>query len=1083
MSAPSSTNQPALAEDAFHAALELPPDERAGFIAARCGNDDALRARVLRLLAAYEASEGFLDHNEALPAPRVTVASGLRIGSCTLVRKLGEGGFGVVWLAVQDHPVRRQVAVKTITGLASLSAESRERFRIEAAAMAALDHPAILPVYQFGEDDAGGDRVPFLTMKLAAGGTLAERRPALRTKWREIAALMAAVAEAVHYAHERGVLHRDLKPGNILFDEAGRPFVSDFGMAKLAGNDTGLTRTAATFGTPHYMAPEIVQGDMRAATTASDLWALGTMLYELLAGRPPFDAESLPVVLRKIAEEPAPALPPDVPRDLAVIAGKSLHKEPARRYGSVREFADDLRRWLDGRTILAREATWREKSASWLRRNPRLALLAGAAAASLMIALVALASALRSSQREVENVNAANDAAREELRNALLHQARSGRVAREAGWRDSGLAAIRRAAAIRSGLDLRHEAIGHLSGFDLRRDIDAEPDHMYGVYDMEGVLRLYQKAGAAPVATFPKVRRRDLTLVAFDPSGRWVVGHGAAGDVHFYAMDGHRHLQSWPGARFHGFDATGDAFAMSLPGKAPQLIRAVDQQEIATLPVNVAAWSKSSVLMAAVSPNTGESALAYVAGDAIGVRQWGGGARHARFPMVEATVSLAWCGDWIAGGTQQGDVRLINVRHDRVRTLAGHSNMVWSSLFDPAASVLVTSSYDGTSLLWDTQTGQLLLRSRELYPRLFSKDGHGVWLGTPAGNEWGRLQRPVVPRLLADRIVGGGDTEHDISPDGRMLAVCGMRGLEIFELLTGRRLLAQRLNFGRSAHFTADGLHLILCGQTFLQLHALRIDHGRLSLVLERDLMPAGAATSHTAYLGPDRQWLGVSIDRRRPGLLDCRDFATWKWLPVSAAPTTVAPSSGGRLAAGNHFNRNDGLRVWDVHSSGGSRLLSRGNSFAAFSPDGRWLADGGESSVRIYDTSTWQVVHNEGVGTNSDLPNRVAWSPDGRLLAFQKKRQFVCLLDTTRWEVVAELHDPIESPVSALCFAPDGRTLTVGRVLGGVGVWDLTGLADELGKLGLPWDLPPLTLPAPSPRGLAGEIEEAPLPPVFAPR
>jgi WD40 repeat protein len=1071
----------------FHEAVEQAHHARAAFVAAQCGSDEALHARVLRLLAAHEASEDFMENGSSLTPELERVrmrlnggGSGARVGPCILVRKLGEGGFGVVWLAEQDRPVHRQVALKTITGFAALSAESRERFRIEAAAMAALDHPAILPVYQFGEDDEGGERLPFLTMKLATGGTLGERRGALAGRWAEIATLVATMAEAVHYAHEHGVLHRDLKPGNILFDEAGRPYVSDFGMAKLAGTESGLTRTAATFGTPHYMAPEIVQGDIRAATTASDQWALGTMLYELLARRPPFEADSVPGVLRKIVEQSSPPLPDEVPRDLAVIAGKALQKEPSRRYASVRELADDLRRWLDGRTILAREASRSEKMISWARRNPRFAAMAGVASALLVVALISMTWALRSSHREVANVSAANEAAREELRGALLHQARSGRIAREAGWRDSGLAAIRRAAAIRPGLDLRHEAIGHLTGFDLRADGAAKADGWSAAYDLDGVLRVFQGSDSEPVATFPKVRRLDIIYVIFDPTRRWVVGHGASGDVHLYEIKSERLVQSWPGARFHGFDAQGYAFALSLPGGPPRLIRVSDQQEIHVMPENTAVWSKSKKLLAVLSPNPGESALAYVAANSITMRQWDAGAKATRYPVIDPPVSLAWRGDKLSAGTERGDVRLIDVRNGRALTLAGHNNRVWSSFFDPAAAVLVTSSYDGTSLLWDTQTGQLLLRSRELYPRSFSQDGRGVFLESPGGNRWGELQRPAALRFFSDPIVRGGDTEHDISPDGRMLAVCGIRGLEIFDLSDGRRLFVQPLDFGRSALFAADGKRIILSAQTSLTLHQLQIENGKLSLVLERDLKPAGAQNLHTSYLSVDRQWLGVAVDGQRLGLLDCRDFTTWKWLPVSVPTTTIAPSSGGRYAAGNHFNREDGLRVWDVVNGGESRLLSKGNSFAVFSPDGRWLADGGTDRLRVYETGTWRIVHEEDAGTNSDIPNRVAWTPDSRLLAFPKKRQFVCLLDTTIWQIVAELHDPIESPLSALCFSPDGSTLTTGRLMGGIGVWDLTHLSQELGALGLPWELPSSTLPAPT--ALPEELQEAPLPPVFAP-
>src|SRR6185436_10843502 len=246
------------------------------------------------------------------------------------------------------------------------SVEMRERFRLEIQAIAGLEHPSILPVYQVGEHD----RLPYFTMKYASRGTLTERIGKLSGHWRAIAELMATLADAVQFAHERGVLHRDLKPGNILFDDEGRAYVSDFGLAKLVSAESDLTRSLEMLGTPHYLAPEIAAHSAKEATTASDIYSLGAILYELLAGRPPSDAQGVPALLRQITDtEPAPpgqvwkkrnAERPhgsDAPRDLEVIALKCLAKEPAKRYGSARELAEDLRRWLEGRTILGRAPT------------------------------------------------------------------------------------------------------------------------------------------------------------------------------------------------------------------------------------------------------------------------------------------------------------------------------------------------------------------------------------------------------------------------------------------------------------------------------------------------------------------------------------------------------------------------------------------------------------------------------------------------------------------------------------------------------------------------------------------------------
>ena len=225
----------------------------------------------------------------------------MRIPGYEITEEIARGGMGIVYRARQVDPART-VALKMLLPHQLGSGEMAERFRLEVRALTELEHPAILPVYQVGEHD----RLPFFTMKLATGGTLAQRKSEYTGQWRKIAELLATLADAVHFAHEHGVLHRDLKPGNVLFDDACRPYVSDFGLAKLVGADSDLTRSVDFLGTPHYVAPEVAMRSARQATTASDIYSLGAILYELLAQRPPFDAEGVPALLKKIAEqEPA----------------------------------------------------------------------------------------------------------------------------------------------------------------------------------------------------------------------------------------------------------------------------------------------------------------------------------------------------------------------------------------------------------------------------------------------------------------------------------------------------------------------------------------------------------------------------------------------------------------------------------------------------------------------------------------------------------------------------------------------------------------------------------------------------------
>ncbi len=294
-----------------------------------------------------------------------------------ILEELGRGGMGVVYRARQHSP-RREVALKMLLPLDSGREEVRRRFQQEARALAELEHPAILPLYEVGEADG----LPYFTMKLAGGGTLAQ---ALKRDgpWpaRRAVELLAVIADGLQYAHEHGVIHRDIKPGNVLFDEAARAYLADFGLAKLEDGGGSFTHSAGVLGTPAYLAPEIAALGARAATIASDVYSLGAVLYELLTGRPPFVIEGLAALLRQITEEEPDSpstLNTQVPRDLEIISLKCLRKIPGERYATAAEFAADLRRWLRGEPILARQFTPAERLWKWVRRRPALAALSAA---------------------------------------------------------------------------------------------------------------------------------------------------------------------------------------------------------------------------------------------------------------------------------------------------------------------------------------------------------------------------------------------------------------------------------------------------------------------------------------------------------------------------------------------------------------------------------------------------------------------------------------------------------------------------------------------------------------------------------
>jgi len=295
-----------------------------------------------------------------------------RIGEHEILEEIARGGMGVIYRAREPHS-ERVVALKCILAYQGDSDQALARFRREAETAARLDHPNIVPIYCVGETADGS---PFFTMKFAANGNLAQASGALRPEPRQSVLLMAKVAQAVQYAHEHGVLHRDLKPGNILLDGRGEPLVSDFGLARCEEIASHLTRSLTSFGTPGYIAPEQADGPAAQLTPAADIYSLGAVLFELLAGRLPFPGDNVLGVMKQSAEKPAPklrTLAPHLDRDLETICARCLERDPSLRYKSAGSVAQDLENWLADRPIAARPVGVWQRSHRWVRHNRRLA--------------------------------------------------------------------------------------------------------------------------------------------------------------------------------------------------------------------------------------------------------------------------------------------------------------------------------------------------------------------------------------------------------------------------------------------------------------------------------------------------------------------------------------------------------------------------------------------------------------------------------------------------------------------------------------------------------------------------------------
>src|SRR5438034_3151977 len=309
-------------------------------------------------------------------------------GDYELLEVIGRGGQGVVYRARQKS-LNRTVALKVI-GLGHWATEAHlKRFRREAEAAARLDHPCIVPIHEVGEREGSC----YFSMNLVEGSQLddvAKREP---MPLRRAAELIAKLARAVHYAHEHGILHRDIKPGNVLLDRNGEPHLTDFGLARLVETESTVTHTMEVLGTPSYMAPEQAQGDNAAVSSATDVYGLGAVLYQLLTGQPPFAGgttyETIKLLLDTEPRQPR-LLNPKINRDLSTICLKCLEKDPKRRYSSALALAEDLERWLRHEPIQARHTGVFARGGKWVRRNPTSALLVAslvglAAAASWIV--------------------------------------------------------------------------------------------------------------------------------------------------------------------------------------------------------------------------------------------------------------------------------------------------------------------------------------------------------------------------------------------------------------------------------------------------------------------------------------------------------------------------------------------------------------------------------------------------------------------------------------------------------------------------------------------------------------------------
>ena len=336
--------------------------------------DEPVAGVDLSAVAAYSAEAAAKAGSAKADDPGRASPMLMDFGDYELLEQIGRGGQGVVFRARQKS-LNRIVALKII-GLGQWATKAHlKRFRLEAEAAARLEHPGIVPIHEVGERDGSC----YFSMKFVEGGQLdaiPKREP---MPIRPAVELIAKVARTVHYAHEHGILHRDIKPGNILLDAKGEPHLTDFGLARLVESESSVTQTLDVLGTPSYMAPEQAVGNNAAVSSVTDVYGIGAVLYQLLTGHPPFAGGTTYETIKLLEDtEPRPprSLNPKIDRDLSTICLKCLEKDPKRRYSSALALAEDLERWLKHEPIVARHTGVFARGRKWVRRNPTSALLA-----------------------------------------------------------------------------------------------------------------------------------------------------------------------------------------------------------------------------------------------------------------------------------------------------------------------------------------------------------------------------------------------------------------------------------------------------------------------------------------------------------------------------------------------------------------------------------------------------------------------------------------------------------------------------------------------------------------------------------
>lgn len=1019
-------------------------------------------------------------------------------GNFALLGEAGSGGMGVVYYGRQLD-LNREVAIKIIHPARVATPQAGERFRKEAEVLARLDHPNIVRIYEVGTVEGQ----PYIAMKWAEGGTLAQRilesaaadSPQIPDAG-AAARLVSQVARAVQHAHERGVFHRDLKPGNILLGEDGTPLVADFGVAQLAdepGKGIGLS------GTPHYLAPEQVSGNTQAGA-AADIFGLGVILYELITGRRPFDGANRQAVLESV-QNSTPTRPCVVnlqlDRNLEAICLKCLEKDPAGRYPSASTLADDLDRWLRHEPVHARPAPRMERARKWARRNPVVATLLGLL---LVVTLGGLASTAWN-RRIADNFQTISHHASERLADTEARRLQREAEAQLDGEHGrEGVAILTRllrerpdnvevAARLFSALcfteaawpllpPLRHGGEVRFGAFmpDRERVLTASDD---------GWLHLWSATNGARLASFPHDTRRGRFALSHD--GHWLATLATNGGATVWQMANHKEVfgiaNSQSGSQAQTLDTTNSS-PIRNSSSFPAPVIALD-------------FSPDNLLLAAGFAD-GRCEIWSVSN---GVRL--AGANHGeplRFALFNPsggqllTVGATECKSWpIPGGASPGAFDLPAPAF----SLRPAASPIWAE-FSPAGDRFLTLTAQQVEL-WDAKSARPSAKldlSQTLTTAAFSPDGQSIAIGTARGRTYiharGRPNGQNETRIF--RLAGLAEREGSIvaarftANNTFVLTASADGGAKVFHTKTHRRVLEP---ISSSRQFrdvipSPDGRSLLTLGADQIArlwfisrpyntmfswpavppvCRAELSPDGEVAATVREDDTIALISTSNLRLLGTTARspakltsvafsetapWLASADQAGNLFLHDARNgtplLGPWphaspitKLLWASRAPVLACISS-------------NGVTAWNIASLlAASSQAAAGNTASrtapllqpqlpgirecALSPDGLKLAMvGNNSDALLFDLARNASASPRQLALAGEV-HQLCFSPDGNQIATAAGTEARVWDAATGWPISPPIHVP--ALITCLAFSPDSNTILTGGMDGQLFLWN----------------------------------------------